>query len=96
MVVIWSQKALDNLNAIHDYIAQDSPFYAKKVTQDIYQKTQQLRLAPPQMGKKVRELHDKNIRETSLYSYRIIYRVQPETINIIAIIHKRQVLKQDK
>ena len=29
--VIWSPKALDQVDAIAEYIANDSPFYAKQV-----------------------------------------------------------------
>lgn len=96
MVVIWSKKAFSDLKGIHEHIAKDSTFYAKKVSQNIYEKTQNLRLAPPQIGKKVPEFNDKNIREKSIYSYRIIYRIQPTTINIIAVVHKRQILNIDE
>ncbi len=34
-MVIWSLPTRDDLKAIHDYIAKDSPFYAKKTVQDI-------------------------------------------------------------
>jgi len=34
-MVIWSQPAKTDLRAIHDYIAHNSRYYAKKVTQDI-------------------------------------------------------------
>ena len=71
-------------------------YYAKKVSQNIYEKAQNLRLAPPQIGKKVPEFNDKNIREKSIYSYRIIFRIQPGTINIIAVVHKRQILNIDE
>lgn len=34
-VVIWSQPVSADLRSIHDFIARDSRFYAKKVVQDI-------------------------------------------------------------
>ncbi len=38
-MVIWSEPAKEDLRAIHDFIAKDSPFYAKKVAQGIREKT---------------------------------------------------------
>jgi plasmid stabilization system protein ParE len=34
-VVIWTELAKADLRAIHDFIAHDSRYYAKKVVQDI-------------------------------------------------------------
>ena len=87
-MVIWSDPAKADLRAIHDFIALDSPYYAKKVVQEIREKTDILNDLP-KMGKKVPEVNDEVIRELSLYSYRIIYEVRPEQAEVLAIIHKR-------
>ena len=34
-MVIWADPAKSDLRAIHDFIASDSKYYAKKVGQDI-------------------------------------------------------------
>jgi toxin ParE1/3/4 len=34
-MVIWANPAKSDLRAIHDFIASDSKYYAKKVVQDI-------------------------------------------------------------
>lgn len=47
----------------------------------------------PFIGRAVSELNDKNIREISHSSYRIIYQLLNEQIYILAIAHKRQNLK---
>ena len=86
--MIWSEPAKADLRSIHDFIAKDSPFYAKKVAQDIREKTNVLNDLP-KMGKKVAEVNDEVIRELSLYSYRIIYEVKPEQSEVLAVIHKR-------
>ena len=75
-------------DTIHDFIALDSPYYAKKVVQEIREKTDILNDLP-KMGKKVPEVNDEVIRELSLYSYRIIYEVKPEQSEVLAVIHKR-------
>ena len=91
-MVIWTQPAKADLRNIHDFIARDSKFYAKKTTQDIIEKTDSLE-EHPFIGRAVSELNDKNIREISHLSYRIIYQLMDEQIYILAIAHKRQNLK---
>jgi toxin ParE1/3/4 len=69
-----------------------SQHYAKQVTQELVQKSMTLD-ALPHVGRVVPELNEKTVREVSLYSYRIIYQIQPTRIDILAIIHKRRDLK---
>lgn len=88
-MVIWSKPARADLRAIHDFIAHDSKHYAKKVTQDITAKTDVLDELP-RMGKKVPELNNDNIRELSLYSYRVFYEIKKPDVFILAVIHKRR------
>jgi len=87
-MVIWSEPAKADLRSIHDFIAKDSSFYAKKVVQDIREKTDVLNDLP-KMGKKVAEVNDEAIRELSLYSYRIIYEAKSQQAEVLAVIHKR-------
>lgn len=93
-MVTWSEPAKADLRSIHDFIAHDSGHYAKKVTQDIREKTNVLDELP-KAGKKVPELNDETVRELSLYSYRIIYEIKTEGIFVIAVVHKRRDLKAD-
>lgn len=93
-MVIWSQPARSDLRSIHDFIAHDSRFYAKKVVQDIREKTDILEQLP-RAGKKVPELNDDQVRELSLYSYRIIYEIKEQGIFVLAVAHKRRDLKAE-
>ena len=88
-MVTWSDPAKMDLRSIHDYIAHDSRYYAKKVTQDIAEKTDILNRLPL-MGKIVPELNNLNIRELSLYSYRILYEIKDQDVFVLAVIHKRR------
>lgn len=45
-MVIWSQTAKADLRSIHDFIAHDSRFYAKRVVQDIREKADTLEQLP--------------------------------------------------
>ena len=91
-MVIWSEPAKADLRSIHDFIAYDSRHYAKKVTQNIREKTDLLDELP-KVGKKVPELNDDAVRELSLYSYRIIYEIKSQNIFVLAVVHKRRDLK---
>lgn len=85
-MVRLSEPAKRDLKQIHDYIAKDSKFYAKKVTQSIVEKTETLEEFP-KIGRVVPEIGDENVRELFVYSYRLIYEVSPDGIKILAIIH---------
>ncbi len=88
-MVIWSDPAKADLRSIYDFIAHDSTHYARKVTQDIVAKTDVLNELP-RMGKIVPELGNEDIRELSIYSYRIIYEIREPDIVVLAVIHKRR------
>ncbi|MFT5421373.1 MAG: toxin ParE1/3/4 [Candidatus Endobugula sp.] len=74
---------------IYDFIAKDSPHYAKKTAQDIRRKTNRLDTLP-HLGKMVPEIANPNICELHIYSYRILYEIKNDACNILTIIHKRQ------
>jgi len=93
-MVIWSEPAKADLRSIHDFIAHDSGYYAKKVAQDIREKTDGLD-GLPKLGKKVPELNDDAIRELSLYSYRIIYEIKSQGVFVLAVVHRRRDLKDE-
>ena len=88
-MVIWSLPAKIDLKQIYDYIAKDSKYYAKNVTQNIVEKTEQLSEFQ-EMGRVVPEIGDPNIRELIVYSYRVVYEIALRRIEILAIIHGRR------
>jgi len=89
-MVKWTNHALTQLRHIHDYIAYDSPLYAKRTSDAIVQKTVGLDLLPYK-GRKVAELNEEHIRELPSYAYRIIYEVKTDDlVEVLAVIHKRQ------
>jgi toxin ParE1/3/4 len=94
-VVKWTDHALVQLRYIHDYIAQDSPLYAKRVAEELVSKTIGLDKLP-HLGRKVPELSDETVRELSLYSYRILYEIKTTHIEVLAVIHKRRDLQPDE
>jgi len=91
-MVIWSEPAKADLRSIHDFIAHDSRHYARKVTQDIREKTDILD-GLPRVGKKAPEINDESVRELSLYSYRILYEIKDRDVFVLAVVHRRRELK---
>jgi toxin ParE1/3/4 len=89
-MVIWSIPAKEDLKRIHDYISEDSKFYARQVIDNAVAKADSL-LDFPKMGRQVPEISDPDIREIPIYSYRLIYKCQNEDIEVLTIVHSRQI-----
>ncbi len=85
-MVKWTLPAKKDLRKIHDYIAEDSKFYAKRVVENIVEKTEQL-TDQPEIGRVVPELNDPSVRELIVYSYRLVYMVKDHHVEILAVIH---------
>lgn len=86
MTVFWTNNAKRELRAVHDYIAQNSSRYAQGLVDRITRKTEQLS-AMPHLGAEVPEYKDATIRELSEQSYRIIYRVRGDQVEILSVVH---------
>lgn len=94
-MVKWTAHAKGQLRHIHDYIAQDSPLYARRVSEELVQKTLGLD-ALPRKGRKVPELNEDAVRELGLYSYRILYEIKSDNlVEVLAVIHKRRHLEPE-
>lgn len=90
--LIWSAEALADLDAIADYIHRDSPYHARRVVDAALDLAQSI-AEQPKIGRIVPELDDPNLRERFLYSYRMLYAITSERIEIIAMIHGRRLLE---
>lgn len=94
-MVKWTAHAKAQLRLIHDYISQDSGYYAKRVSETIVQRTVDLDVLP-RKGKTVWELDENSVREVAVYSYRILYEIRSDSlIAVLAVIHKRQHLEEE-
>ena len=88
-MVKWSKPAKLDLKQIHEYIKKDSKFYAQNVSQEIVDKSMILN-SFPEIGRIVPEIGDSNIRELLIYSYRLIYEIFPDKIEVLALIHSKR------
>ncbi|KAB8319833.1 type II toxin-antitoxin system RelE/ParE family toxin [Tolypothrix campylonemoides VB511288] len=89
MKVFWTDTAVQHLSAIYTYIAQNSPQYAERIVDRLTRRSQQIARFPLS-GRIVSEFETEQIREVIEGSYRIIYYVKPEQIDILAVIHGSQ------
>jgi addiction module RelE/StbE family toxin len=93
--VVWSPRALDDVDSIASYISRDSTSHASAVVTKIIRATRTLRRFPF-AGRMVPEFEDETLRERFIYSYRIIYRVQGQIVTVAAVIHGKRVLEAVK
>jgi addiction module RelE/StbE family toxin len=89
--IVWSPKAVEDVEAISSYIARDSPSYAAAVVQKILEITGKLHINAKQ-GRLIPEFEESTIIEQFAYSYRLIYRIHGETVTIAAVIHGKRLL----
>ncbi len=89
--VEWSPRAVEDLEAIAQYISADSAAYAAAVVRTILITARNLSHFP-RSGRIVPEIADESIREWFAYGYRVIYRIEEEGITIAAVVHDRRLL----
>lgn len=82
----WTNHALEELDDIANYISKDSPKYAQILVKQIYEMVSHLKQFP-KLGRKVPEYGHPELREILYKTYRIIYLVKKEHLEIISIIH---------
>jgi plasmid stabilization system protein ParE len=85
MRVHWTDTAEGHLDAIYDYIAQDSPEYATRVVDRLTRRSQQIAKFPFS-DRRVAEYDVDQIREIIEEPYRIIYYLKPDQIDILAVL----------
>ena len=86
MKVVWTDTAKRNLRTIHDYIAQNSPAYAKRMVDRLTSRSKQIGVFPLS-GRVVPELDVDQIREVFLRPYRVIYHIRPDQVDVIGVLH---------
>jgi toxin ParE1/3/4 len=87
--VVWTENAIGHLVAIYGHIAKDSPFYAQKMVDRLTRRSQQI-TDFPQSGRTVPEYDAPDVRELIERPYRIVYRIQADRIDVLAVIHGAQ------
>jgi len=85
MRVKWLRKALNNLDEIAGYIAQENPAAAKQVVARLHEATQRLS-QQPQMGRPGRVSGTRELPLPDL-PFIVPYRVRQSTVEILRVFH---------
>ena len=73
----WTEKSSKNLEAIYNYIANDSKVYAVRFIKSLIKSIAILK-NQPNIGRIVPEINDITIREILFKDYRIVYKLIDE------------------
>ena len=84
--VIWSVWASDDLVSVAEHISRDSESYAATVVRELVVAARSLRVLS-ERGRRVPEYDDPSVRELIVRKYRLVYRVQPERLDVLRILH---------
>jgi plasmid stabilization system protein ParE len=90
--VIWTEPALQELDAIAEYIALDNPAAASKLVKDVFDKTGRLENFP-QSGRIAPELPDSVYRELVVPPCRIFYRQEQQQVFILYVMREERQLR---
>jgi toxin ParE1/3/4 len=94
--LIWTEPALNDLDAIADYIALDDEQAAKRLVARIFRHVEQL-IDHPESGSVPAELRpDKAYRQIIEPPCRVFYRIRGGRIYILHVMRGEQLLKQSK
>lgn len=90
--VIWTEPALQELDAIAEYIALDNPAAASDLVQEVLDKTD--RLAEfPQSGRIPPELPDSVYREVVVTPCRVFYREDEQRVFVLYVMREERQLR---
>ncbi len=84
--VIWSPSALQDVDAIAEYISRDSPDHAALFVERLFDLTDRL-VEFPFSGRAIPEVENENSREIIHGSYRIMYLIEGDEVWITGIVH---------
>lgn len=94
-VVSWTVQALDDLDAICEFIARDASRYAQLFAIQAFEAVDRLEMFPFS-GRVVPEINKQEIREIIWGNYRIVYRLMVDEVEIVTVHHGAKLLSDEK
>ncbi len=92
--IIWAEPAIQDLDAIADYIALDKPVAARQQVQQVFAAVRMLQKFP-QMGGRPSELPGLAYRQLLVSPCRIFYRVEKKVVYIVHILRGEQLVPRE-
>lgn len=93
--VRWTPEAAGDLEAITNFTAKDSPYYARLFVIDVLEAVDRL-FNFPKSGGVVPELRNPVIREIILGNYRLVYRLRKQAVEILTVYHGAKLFNSSK
>lgn len=90
--VIWTEPALQELDALAEYIALDNPAAASALVKDIFDKIERLENFP-KSGRIPPELPDSVYREVVIPPCRIFYREDEQRLLVLYVMREERQLR---
>ena len=92
--IVWPDPAIQELDAIADYVALDKPAAARQLVKQVVAAIARLRKFPL-MGSLVPELRDLPYRQLIVPPCRIFYRLEKSSIYIVHILRGEQLVQRE-
>jgi plasmid stabilization system protein ParE len=92
MAIVWTRRARQDLVAIGDYIARDNPVAAGRWVGSLILAVENA-AANPLAGRIVPEIGREDLREVLRGNYRIVYRVEDTTLQILTVFEGHRLLR---
>jgi toxin ParE1/3/4 len=92
--VVWTRRALGDLEAIGKYIGRDKPAAAERWLLELISVAEKAAVVPL-AGRRVPELDRNDVREIFARSYRIVYRVTERRIEVLAVFEGHRLFPRD-
>src|SRR5262245_385470 len=89
--LIWSPRAVADLEDICEYIARSSDRYASVFAEQVVALIESIP-QHPRMGSVVTEYNRDDLRERLFHNYRIIYRLRGSDVQVVSICHGAKLL----
>lgn len=91
--IIWTSRAITDLDSIGKYIAIDSENAAQKFVQELIKKADSL-IRYPEKGRPIPEKIPGNYRQVLYKNYRIIYKLDGEKVIVSSVYHQKKLLSK--
>jgi addiction module RelE/StbE family toxin len=91
--IVWSDPAVDDLEAAVTFIAKDSDAYARSLAQLAVDAAESLRKFPNR-GHRLPDPKLARFRELIIGSYRLVYLVEKKRVLIVAVLHGHRTLRR--
>ena len=90
--LIWSPRAIEDIEAIAEYIARDSITYAESTVERIFQAPERL-IQFPKLGRVVPEKNNEAYLSRLSRMTTIIYEILASEVHVLTVVHGKRIIE---